>query len=701
MKKRILLITTMIMLFAFVLSISVLADAYDPNRTTIEYNGQSVDVITSDATVEEVAKKLGNNATMQGAFKDDNALVVLADANGSLFAFPTWYIIEPSGTDTNYVAISEVEYAFVNTLVEGSTFAKGAIRYIEFPHGMTHIRQNGVFGNSKGEGYEKNVTDVHIPNSVEDFQSNYNSNPAFCGNKSLKRVYIELGNKIKQIPTSTFSNSSVEYVQFENLTELESIDGFSNTGLNCDIDLSNSKLKTIAGSAFQNSTGIKKITLPDTVVSIGDGAFENIGSGYLASPYLPSSLTYVGKRFFAYNNNLLDTYIFPAGVKALTDEPFQDSIIAGGPSGKKLDLVFLGEVTGVVYVNGGGHQKHAEKVTVYFAQNSLDQYNRNGFYVKPSSSSETSVPNAIRVAFCKGTGAGSNGSVTGIEYIYLTNTSGSSYTNDMVNDATNGFDFENHTHYGIFTRVENTCASNGSETIACIVCDKNIVTTLEATGEHDYVEGICTVCGSALCPGGSTHALELDMVYPNGFTSSGAIANKCQNNGCDYYEKIDDAPALFTCLGYSVGPDGYSLKSGFRIDKDALNEYKSFNPDFKFGLVILNAKSVASDENLFVNGALNSSAKGLQVEIPSVEYTILNADVSNFNANMANSLELVVGLYTNDGEGNMTVAQYVNTQAYPTTKAYSDMSLNAITFNQVRVGHGMDALVPTTTGDEK
>ena len=172
MKKKIVLIATMIMLFVFALSISVFADAYEPNRATVEYNGQSVNVVTSDATVEEVASKLDNNATMQGLFKDNNALVVLADTNGSLFAFPSWYIIEPSGTNTNYAAISEVEYGFVNTLVEGSTFEKGAIRYIEFPHGMTNIRQNGVFGNDTGTGYEGNVTDVHIPNTVVDFDTN-------------------------------------------------------------------------------------------------------------------------------------------------------------------------------------------------------------------------------------------------------------------------------------------------------------------------------------------------------------------------------------------------------------------------------------------------------------------------------------------------------------------------------------------------
>jgi very-short-patch-repair endonuclease len=55
---------------------------------------------------------------------------------------------------------------------------------------------------------------------------------------NLKRVYIEAGNQVKSIPSSTFSNSTVEYIQFENLTELESLDGVTNTKLKGDIDLS-------------------------------------------------------------------------------------------------------------------------------------------------------------------------------------------------------------------------------------------------------------------------------------------------------------------------------------------------------------------------------------------------------------------------------------------------------------------------------
>ena len=653
MKKRILLLASMIMLFAFVLSISVLAEAYEPNRTTIEYNGQSVSVITSEATVDEVAKALGNNATMQGLFKDDNALVVLADNNGNLYAFPTWYIIEPKDYNTSYAAISEVEYTFVNTLVEGSTFARGAIRYIEFPHGMTAVRNNNVFGNKNF--YEVNVTDVHIPSTVNSIEGG-----AFGSAPKLKNVYIEKGNGITAIYGSTFSNSSVEYVQFENLTELEQIDGFGNTALNCDIDLSNSKLKTIWANAFSGNTGIKKITLPDTVESIGDSAFEKIGSGYLASPYLPSSLTYVGKRFFAYNDNLLETYIFPAGVKSLADEPFQDSKVAGGPAGKELNLVFLGEVTGIVYLNGNGHQKHAERVTVYFAQNSLDQYNKNGFKIKPSGSSVLSVPGAIKVAFCKGTGAGTNGSVTGVEYVYLTNVDGTSYTSDMVNDADYGFDFENHTHYGTCVRVENNCAVDGSETISCIVCDKDIVTVLNATGDHDYVEGTCTVCGKKYCTSGADHIIVTDVIYENGFLNGGIIVNKCQSEGCVYFEKIGDIEAMFTTSGYSLPENGTnSIAIGFTVNYNAISVYESTTKKtVNFGVFAVSQKNLGENDIFSSDGKASNGV--ICADVTGYEFTSFELKISGFSGEYM-TMKFAMGAYvitTKDGVAEYAYLQY-------------------------------------------
>lgn len=676
MNKRIFLVLFIIAVLVCTLTISASAqDRVSISYTDIDGVTHNVPVVKSeDATAQSVASALGNNATTQGRFIDNGAYVILKATDGTLTAYPTWYIIEPSGNSEDYVAISEVEYTYVNAM-SGKTYEKGAVRYIEFPNTLTAVRNNGVFGNkNNAQCYEINVTDVYIPSSVKSLESAFNSA------KSLTNVYIEAGNGITSIPSGTFSSSTVKYVQFENLTELESIDGFTKTTLTGDVDLSKTKLKTIANGAFQYSKNIGKITLPDTVEKIDDYAFSDTGSAYLASPYLPSSLTYVGQRFFAYNDNLLDTYIFPVGVKELKNEPFQDSKVAGGPSGKKLDLVFLGEVIGVVYLNGNGHQKHADEVTVYFAQNTRDQYNSNGFYIKPSGSSVTSVPKAIRAVFCKGTGSGTNGNVTGVEYIYITNTNGSAYTSDMVNDSENGFDFDGHTHLGSCVREENDCANDGREAISCIICDKEFITVLEATGEHNYVDGVCTVCGRSFCPSGADHSLKLEVVYANGFMSVGAIVNKCQISGCTYETKVEDLPALFTTLGYSVPENGSGeIAIGYTVDNEAIEKYESTTgTKITYGVFAVSKDRLGENDVFGESGAVSGA---VCADVSRFNLTAFELKITGFKTDTQKSTKLAIGAYVKiTSEGNVKYVYLQNSEAAQGEKyafaSYNDMLEN-------------------------
>ncbi|MBQ7411482.1 MAG: hypothetical protein IJW10_01050 [Clostridia bacterium] len=242
------------------------------------------------------------------------------------------------------------------------------------------------------------------------------------------------------------------------------------------------------------------------------------------------------------------------------------------------------------------------------------------------------------------------------------------------------------------------------------VCDYNFCVAYKA-GVHDYKgtgdckDGVkCDRCDDTIA-GKASHTEYETLVYVS-FASNGVYNYGCSNEGCTKYDIVDKTmEPLFTAKGYSVGPDGYSLKAGFTVNTDALVKYKELHPDFTFGMIMVNAGSVSADASLFVNGSINTTAKGLQISIDNIKYTSWNADVAGFNASVADSLELVVGIYTNDGEGNVSVIQYIDADKYATTKTYADMSLNAITFNQVRVGHDMDALVPqpapAPTGDEQ
>ena len=676
--KKIILALSLVFLFVCVFAISVSAQ----NRTSIEYkdaNGiiHTVPVVKyDDATAETVAGKLNNNATVQTRFIDNGAYSIIKATDGTLTAYPTWYLIEPSGSSADYVAISEIEYDYVISK-SGKTYNRGAMVYVEFPEGMTHARANSVFGKKNGGNpYETNITDMYFPSTLVAFEiESFNSMP------NLKSVYIEPGNKVKSIPSSTFSNSTVEYIQFENFTELETLDGVTNTKLKGDIDLSKTKLKTIKKSAFNQCKNMGKITLPNSVEVIEDSAFENTGSAYLASPYLPSSLTFIGKRFFAYNDNLLDTYIFPEGVTSLADEPFQDSKVAGGPEGKELNLIFLGKVTGVVYLNGNGHQKHAEKVSVYFAQNTKEEYNTNGFYIKPSGSSITSVPGAIRAVFCSGTGAGTNGNVTGLEYIYITNVNGAVHTDDMVNDATNGFDFDNHRHFGAQNLTPATCGENGLRGISCIVCDKNVGEVIPATGDHQYTDDcdcstatVCTVCNQTIVET-LEHIIGTVYKYDNGYSNEGLKVVGCVRDGCEHGERTT-LDALIVSLGYSKEEDGVGITHTAKINREAILEYQAFlssekgeNVKAMYGVI-----AAIDDKNgtpITAYGTLAEGYKAAFTDNSNTAYTILTVKLCGITDT---TQKLNLGAYIIiDGNVNYIYGLTKQTSNKAESVSYSDL----------------------------
>ena len=248
------------------------------------------------------------------------------------------------------------------------------------------------------------------------------------------------------------------------------------------------------------------------------------------------------------------------------------------------------------------------------------------------------------------------------------------------------------------------CHTGKAYTLDEIKSSSVVVYYTAYNADRETIDGItrCSDCKTRYTCNDPTHDLETLTIFYTNYAEKGVKVLKCNTCGLEKACEVDADP-MFNCLGYSVGPDGYSLKAGFKIDVNAMNEFKKFHPDFSFGVVMANASTVALTDNFFLDGTLNSSAKGIMVSVENLKYVSWNIDISGFTANNAGSLELVVGIYAKDKDGSIKVAQYINTDKYSTTKSYKDMSLNAITFNQVRVGHNMEALVPTPapTGDEE
>lgn len=598
--KRIALISFIILLCCF-FALSVSAE----DRSSISYTDaegvtHNVPMVRFDNdTPENVAAALGNNSAMQTLFKDDDAYVVLCATDGSLCAYPTWYIIEPSGSSSTYVAVSEVEYQYINNNnTEGKTYERGAVRYIEFPEGMTHLRNNGVFG--RGNHYENNVTEIVVPTTVTEIQD-----MAFSTCRSLRAVHIPDNNSIKRIGDDAFIHcENLEVFDFSKLTLLEFIDGFNNCAKLPDVlDLSNSTSLTEIGNNCFNGCYFTNAYLPDSVKRIGNGVFNNnslthfnfpaslehIGDDALSgnsemvieSGILPKNLSYVGINFLSGCKKLPNTIVFPAGVTTIPDEGFPNVSTVDGKG--TLNIVFLGKMTKVI-IDGSPYQNWAEQVVVYFAQNTISDFNgkiysytdkesgtlggnitQSGTLIldvsdRSVSSTSQVKENFIQLIFCGG---------NTVTQSHVLTTNGDSITEDR-----GMFDVENHAHMA-YSVAYGDCTSP----TVCIVCDV------------DFAQ--------------SAHKYEQSIAYANGYLASGMKSQACKNPQCLVTSDNISVAPIFVSLGVSMSTfeskGTVSIVQGYAINRAEYLEYTENGNALDLGLIIA-SKKIAGAQPVVANG---------------------------------------------------------------------------------------------------
>ena len=659
MKKLIIFLLTVVTLCA-ALSVCAFAEEQAELKTEVTYKGQAVSVTRfENFTVEEMASSLNNSALLQrqNAILDENAIVVLQDAQGNLSAYPSYYIIELSSQGGNgYVAISEINYGFINKMLGETRFPskQASIVSIEFPKGLTSLRANSVFGTNHSSGYETIITEMYVPNTVTSIESNSFKN---CG--SLESVYFEEGSTIAEIVSGSFTNcKKLSYFEFEKLTGLKKVNGFGDTGFKR-LDLSQTSIEIIGSGAFSGAA-IEYISLPNTVKRIegtafskakiteftmpenleyyGDNVFEGASRFTLTSGILPSNLTYVGTYFMA-NTVLPNLIVFPKGVTQLPKETFGNAYVHTSDEGNRdLTLVFLGKMTNFD-ADGNDYRKWADRLTVYFAQNTISEVNASVYSFSDkaqgtlgTSSTQSgsltldvsnSTPNysqisdeVIEIIFC-----GNNGSV---EQSYIIRNDGSAITEDR-----GMFDMENHICYA-FSDNENDCTA---DTI-CIVCDVN-----KANESHNFAE----------------------TVVFNSLIEKGIKSQACQNPGCLVAHDGIELEPIVVCLGYSVSKFGTpSITQGFLINEVSLDEYISAGNSFDFGLVA-GAVSVSTNEPLEIKDDAVSLKQGIKaiavgsnkLSTDAFEIKITNLASEHFNTPFILEMYVVANgkiMYISEGD---------------------------------------------------
>ena len=132
----------------------------------------------------------------------------------------------------------------------------------EYPVKSIHNMQGG-----------KDMVSVQIPASVTKIGES-----AFYNLKNLKTVTFAPGSKLETIVRTAFSDSGVTTIELPD------------------------SLKTIGYGAFMNCHGLKNMTIPSGVETIGEDAFLNCR--YLETISIPASVTSIGKSVFGSCSNL-------------------------------------------------------------------------------------------------------------------------------------------------------------------------------------------------------------------------------------------------------------------------------------------------------------------------------------------------------------------------------------------------------------
>ena len=117
----------------------------------------------------------------------------------------------------------------------------------------------------------------------------------------------------------------------------------------------------------------------------------------------------------------------------------------------------------------------------------------------------------------------------------------------------------------------------------------------------------------------TTHSLNTQYVYANGYMAAGQIISICQNAGCKHGTEetaiVSALDALFNSLEYSVAEEGFGICVKYNVNKDALAVYKNSGKSISFGVVAVMADKVEGNGPLANNGELTTQKNVIAADV--------------------------------------------------------------------------------------
>ena len=200
----------------------------------------------------------------------------------------------------------------VTEIGQGAFYDCSGLASVTIGNSVTSIGKCAFYGCS-------GLTSVTIPNSVTSIRQG-----AFGSCNGLTSIKVESGNSV--------------YDSRENCNAI--IETATNTLISgCKKTIIPNSVTSIGDGAFEHCTGLTSVTIPNSVTSIGDGAFEHCTG--LTSVTIPNSVTSIGYWAFCDCSGLTSVTI-PNSVTSIGDEAFRDcsglTRIDAYPNPKKVSI---------------------------------------------------------------------------------------------------------------------------------------------------------------------------------------------------------------------------------------------------------------------------------------------------------------------------------------------------------------------------
>ena len=165
----------------------------------------------------------------------------------------------------------------------------------------------------------------------------------------------------------------------------------------------------------------------------------------------------------------------------------------------------------------------------------------------------------------------------------------------------------------------------------------------------------CTVCGKTFTCENNEHEKEVSIIY-NDFTDVGIKRIKCKV--CEVVNTIE-APAMFTCRGYSAPEDGRGgIAIGFTVNNVAIAEYEeATGKTLKYGVFAV-LQSKLKDKDVFA--ADGTVAEGvISAEITNYQFVAFELKIVGFTDEQKDT-KLAMGAFVEvvTTDGVMTSSEY-------------------------------------------